>query len=44
MYVNKEALRNRLLLRHGFMPLAAFVGRLDLQKGVHLIFDAVKAS
>jgi starch synthase len=40
-YVNKEALRKRLWLRHEFKPLVAFVGRLDHQKGVHLIFDAV---
>jgi starch synthase len=40
-YVNKEALRSRLWLRHEFKPLVAFVGRLDHQKGVHLIFDAV---
>lgn len=40
-YVNKEALRNRLWLRHGFKPLVAFVGRLDHQKGVHLVFDSV---
>src|SRR5439155_22102794 len=40
-YANKEALRDRLWLRHEFKPLISFVGRLDLQKGVHLIFHAV---
>jgi starch synthase len=40
-YANKEALRNRLWLRHEFNPLVAFVGRLDHQKGVELIFHAV---
>jgi glycosyltransferase involved in cell wall biosynthesis len=36
-YLNKEALRNRLLLRQEFKPLIAYIGRLDFQKGVHLI-------
>jgi len=40
-YVNKEALRNRLWLRHGVKPLVSFVGRLDPQKGVELIFHTV---
>jgi len=40
-YANKEALRQRLWLRHEFSPLIAFVGRLDHQKGVDLIFHAV---
>lgn len=40
-YVNKQALRERVWLRHEFKPLVAFVGRLDYQKGVHLVFDAV---
>lgn len=40
-YVNKEALRNRLWLRQDFKPLIAFVGRLDPQKGVDLIFHTV---
>ena len=40
-YANKEALRNRLWLRHDFKPIVAFVGRLDHQKGVNLIFNAV---
>jgi starch synthase len=40
-YANKQSLRERLWLRHDFKPLVAFVGRLDYQKGVPLIFDAV---
>jgi starch synthase len=40
-YVNKEALRGWLWLRQEFKPLVAFVGRLDHQKGVQLIFHAV---
>jgi starch synthase len=40
-YANKEALRKRLWLRHEFKPIVSFVGRLDHQKGVHLVFHAV---
>ena len=40
-YVNKEALRHRLWLRQGMKPLVSFVGRLDPQKGVNLILNAV---
>jgi len=40
-YKNKEALRDRLWLRHGFMPLAAVVSRLDRQKGVELMRHAI---
>jgi starch synthase len=40
-YANKEALRERLWLRHGFKPIVSFVGRLDHQKGVELIFQAI---
>jgi starch synthase len=40
-YGNKTALRERLWLRHDFKPLVAFVGRLDPQKGVDLIFHTV---
>lgn len=40
-YANKHALRERLWLRHEFKPIVAFIGRLDHQKGVHLVFDAV---
>ena len=36
-YGNKEALRDRLWLRKDFKPLVAYIGRLDQQKGVHLI-------
>ncbi|MBW2734833.1 MAG: glycogen synthase [Deltaproteobacteria bacterium] len=36
-YGNKEALRDRLLLRKDAKPIVAYVGRLDSQKGVHLI-------
>ncbi len=38
---NKQALRERLLLRQDFKPLIAYVGRLDRQKGVHLIRHAL---
>ncbi|HEY8945481.1 MAG TPA: glycogen synthase, partial [Polyangiaceae bacterium] len=36
-YENKAALRRRLLLADGYKPILAYVGRLDSQKGVHLI-------
>ncbi len=36
-YRNKEALRDRLLLRKDYKPIIAYVGRLDAQKGLHLI-------
>ncbi|PXF59283.1 MAG: starch synthase [Deltaproteobacteria bacterium] len=36
-YKNKEALRNRLWLRHDFKPIVSVIGRLDHQKGVDLI-------
>ena len=36
-YENKRVLRERLSLRKEFKPLIAYVGRLDAQKGVHLI-------
>lgn len=36
-YRNKDALRNRLLLQSAYKPIIAYVGRLDAQKGVHLI-------
>ena len=35
--LNKKDLRERLLLRHADQPLVAFIGRLDQQKGVHLV-------
>lgn len=40
-YTNKEMLRHRLLLADSFKPIIAFVGRLDPQKGVHLIEQAI---
>jgi starch synthase len=40
-YGNKHALRQRLLLREEFKPIVAYVGRLDQQKGVHLIRHAI---
>ncbi len=40
-FANKEALRNRLLLRQAFKPLVAFIGRLDPQKGPHLVKHAL---
>jgi starch synthase len=36
-YRNKEALRDRLLLRRDYKPIIAYVGRLDTQKGLHLV-------
>jgi starch synthase len=39
-YDNKHALRQRLRLRDEFKPIVAYVGRLDEQKGVHLIHHA----
>ncbi|MCP5003174.1 MAG: glycosyltransferase, partial [Planctomycetes bacterium] len=38
---NKEVLRQRLLLRPDFKPVIAYIGRLDHQKGVHLIKHAI---
>ncbi len=40
-YDNKRALRERLWLRDGFKPIVAYVGRLDAQKGVHLVRHAL---
>ncbi len=36
-YANKDALCDRLLMRKAYKPIVAYVGRLDAQKGVHLI-------
>ena len=36
-YDNKRALRSRLMIRDEYKPIIACVGRLDTQKGVHLI-------
>jgi starch synthase len=38
---NKKALRERLWLAHGDKPLIAYIGRLDDQKGVHLVHHAI---
>lgn len=38
---NKEALRNRLWLCKDFKPIISYIGRLDEQKGVHLIKHAI---
>ena len=38
---NTGALRERQWLRHAQKPLVAYVGRLDAQKGVHLIHHAI---
>lgn len=38
---NKRTLRQRLLIREAFKPLISYVGRLDTQKGVHLIRHAI---
>ena len=43
-YRNKEALRDRLWLRKGFKPMISYVGRLDPQKGIHLIRHAMHFS
>jgi starch synthase len=40
-YGNKEALRDRFWLRKEYKPIVAYVGRLDAQKGVHLIRHAI---
>ena len=37
----KKSLRERLLLRHADKPIIAFIGRLDQQKGVHLVHHAL---
>jgi starch synthase len=40
-YGNKEALRNRFWLRQTRSPVVAYVGRLDEQKGMHLVNHAL---
>ncbi len=40
-YVNKHVLRDRFMLRHDYKPIVAYIGRLDRQKGVHLIHHAI---
>jgi starch synthase len=39
--VNTHALRQRMLLREGARPIIGYVGRLDTQKGLHLIRHAL---
>jgi len=43
-YASKAALRRRQWLRDDFKPIVAYVGRLDSQKGVHLIRHAIFSS
>jgi starch synthase len=38
---NKKALREKLMLGHGDKPMVAYIGRLDNQKGVHLVHHAM---
>lgn len=38
---NKKALRERLLLQDNDKPIIAYIGRLDDQKGVHLVHHAL---
>lgn len=38
---NKQALRSRLLLQDAEKPIIAYIGRLDQQKGVHLVHHAI---
>ena len=40
-FKNKKALRERFMLRDDFKPLFGYVGRLDDQKGLHLIKHAL---
>ncbi|MFQ5560253.1 MAG: glycogen synthase [Nitrospinota bacterium] len=40
-YINKAALRRRLLLKDDFKPIVSVVSRLDSQKGVELIRHAI---
>ena len=40
-YRNKEALRERFWLRKTWSPIVAYVGRLDEQKGMHLVHHAL---
>ncbi len=43
-FANKAALRDRLMLNDDYAPIIAYVGRLDRQKGVHLIQHAIHYS
>ncbi|MGF1539811.1 MAG: glycogen synthase GlgA [Pleurocapsa sp.] len=38
---NKQALRERLLLQDNDKPIIAYIGRLDQQKGVHLVHHSI---
>lgn len=38
---NKRELRDRLLMRQSDKPLVCYIGRLDQQKGVHLVQHAI---
>lgn len=38
---NKKALREKLWLRHDNKPIVCYIGRLDDQKGVHLVQHAI---
>jgi len=40
-YANKQALRERFWLRDEDKPIVCYVGRLDRQKGVHLVHHAI---
>ena len=40
-YANKQALRDRFWLRQDYKPIVAYIGRLDRQKGVHLIHHSI---
>jgi starch synthase len=39
--INKKALREKLLLRDADKPLVCYIGRLDDQKGVHLVHHSI---
>jgi starch synthase len=39
--INKKALRDRLMLREVDKPVIAYIGRLDDQKGMHLVHHAM---
>jgi starch synthase len=40
-YINKRALRERFMLDRHYKPVVTYIGRLDGQKGVHLIHHAI---
>jgi starch synthase len=43
-YANKKLMRDRFWLRQDYQPVIGYVGRLDHQKGVHLIRHALLQS